>query len=416
MKTGLLKIKLPVFIALLAILCGGCQSSSGPASPQAAEPSAPGQSEEPPDPAPTADYVLTDLGTLGGAASSAKDINNLGEVVGWSDIAGGQRRAFLYRDGMLTNLGTHTGGSYSEATAISDNGHVVGISGINLHGPQFREFMNGFLWQAGTLRVLTPTYCGCSFTHRHSVSAGYDVNQFGHAAGMVAAFPAEGTDQADHAALWKSWQRGEDLGIPFGPWWETGRAFGINDAGQVIGDYRPVNSDIHERRPFVWRDGIREDLGRLTGHHFGSALGINGSGTIVGWSGSPGVTVVRAVLWRDGGAQDLGTLSGHTHSQALDINTTAQVVGWSGPAIDISVSNRSPGSANTAGSAARAFLWRDNQMLDLNDRAVVDMDGTPVTGWVLTEAAAINDAGQIVGTGTHNGEMRGFLLTPVAAD
>jgi hypothetical protein len=34
------------------------------------------------------------------------------------------------------------------------------------------------------------------------------------------------------------------------------------------------------------------------------------------------------------------------------------------------------------------------------------------SGWVLEQAFAINNAGQIVGTGTINGKEHGFLLTP----
>ena len=34
------------------------------------------------------------------------------------------------------------------------------------------------------------------------------------------------------------------------------------------------------------------------------------------------------------------------------------------------------------------------------------------SGWVLTEAEGINEAGRIVGVGWLNGQQRGFLLTP----
>jgi probable HAF family extracellular repeat protein len=34
------------------------------------------------------------------------------------------------------------------------------------------------------------------------------------------------------------------------------------------------------------------------------------------------------------------------------------------------------------------------------------------SGWELQQAYGINNAGQIVGTGTHKGLEHGFLLTP----
>jgi probable HAF family extracellular repeat protein len=36
----------------------------------------------------------------------------------------------------------------------------------------------------------------------------------------------------------------------------------------------------------------------------------------------------------------------------------------------------------------------------------------PNSGWELTQALGINDKGQIVGYGTHDGQIRAFLLTP----
>ena len=34
------------------------------------------------------------------------------------------------------------------------------------------------------------------------------------------------------------------------------------------------------------------------------------------------------------------------------------------------------------------------------------------SGWVLQQAISINNRGQIGGIGLHNGQIRGYLLTP----
>jgi hypothetical protein len=34
------------------------------------------------------------------------------------------------------------------------------------------------------------------------------------------------------------------------------------------------------------------------------------------------------------------------------------------------------------------------------------------SGWVLEDAASINDKGQIAGFGLHDGKFRAFVLTP----
>jgi probable HAF family extracellular repeat protein len=71
--------------------------------------------------------VMTDLGTLGGTGSVATAINASGQVVGYSTTASGQTDAFLYANGVMTDLGLFgPGGEESIAWAINSSGEVVG--------------------------------------------------------------------------------------------------------------------------------------------------------------------------------------------------------------------------------------------------------------------------------------------------
>jgi probable HAF family extracellular repeat protein len=75
------------------------------------------------------DGTTTELGTLGGFISDATDINNRGQIVGFSSFADYQHpfHAVLWHKDEMTDLGT-LGGPSSEALGINDAGHIVGAS------------------------------------------------------------------------------------------------------------------------------------------------------------------------------------------------------------------------------------------------------------------------------------------------
>lgn len=142
-------------------------------------------------------------------------------------------------------------------------------------------------------------------------------------------------------------------------------------------------------RAFLFTGVAAINLGSLGGNSV--ANDINDQGQAAGSSYLAGSSAQHAFLHTGGVLQDLGTLGG-TSSEAFGINEHAHVVG----------------TAQIAGGAARAFLWRNGAMIDLN--AVLPAR----SGWVLQSANGISDGGQIIGTGTLNGVSRAFLLTPPA--
>jgi probable HAF family extracellular repeat protein len=69
---------------------------------------------------------MIDLGTLGGTFGMANAINDAGEVVGVSNLAGDNNaRPFLWKNGHLIDLGS-LGGGYSAASSINEQGDVAG--------------------------------------------------------------------------------------------------------------------------------------------------------------------------------------------------------------------------------------------------------------------------------------------------
>lgn len=92
---------------------------------------------------------MIDLGTLGGTFGSPQWINNPGQVIGESDLAGDVvSHPFLWDHGVLTDLGT-LGGDNGSALFINDAGTIVGtadLPGNTTH--------HGFLWKRGVMSDL----------------------------------------------------------------------------------------------------------------------------------------------------------------------------------------------------------------------------------------------------------------------
>jgi probable HAF family extracellular repeat protein len=227
-----------------------------------------------------------DLGTLGGRYSSAEDINDRGQIVGWSLTKGDDFRsqhAFLWEDGKMRDLGTIPGPHPdSEATAINERGQIVGRT--NSQSGRSRAW----LWQGGKMHdlgVLAGNDSGASAINEH---------------GQVVGWSTAGVFLYEKGRL-------RSLGIESG----YGGVL-INDNGVIV----------TSRTNLVWRAGR---VTRLCGSRVCNAGAINNRSQIVG-NVAVSEEVYSPALFANGRISRLAT-PGWRDGYASDINERNQIVG-----------------------------------------------------------------------------------------
>lgn len=323
--------------------------------------------------ASTRSYRFTDLGTLGGLNSIAYSINDAGNIVGSSNIAGdAAMHATAWSGTTARDLGT-LGGSDSYAYAINNAGQIAGASELTGNVATHAVF-----W-GGSAPIDLGTLGGTN-------SYAYGINDAGR---IVGSSSVAGSGSA-HATLWNG-ARATDLGAVPGSVGSYARS--INDAGQIAGGSVFGGAGTFANRATLWNRSTPTAVDSLGGESV--ATGINAMGQAVGFGYLPNNTNSRALLWDHGSMTALENLGGNS-SFAAGINNAGQVVGWSFT-IDPEIGRH-------------AALWNGTAVTDLNRYLDPDMASA---GWYLYDAVSINDSGWIVGTARNDitRESHAYLLS-----
>jgi uncharacterized membrane protein len=334
-------------------------------------------------------YAVTDLGVLPGCDTSvAVGLNDRGDVAGYCQN-GGDQVAVIWRNGQIINLGKLAKGHSASANSINSSGVAVGDGDLGDYRPQVWVTTASGLYnffQAANSHALFITDSGL-------IGGNY-----------IKGFSGNGW----RAALWtqdpKDPRKWQTITLPVIPGnnskSDSTTAWGFNQFGQAAG--WAVN-DIIGQHACLWNNDSAHsivDLGTFPGDWSSIGWGINGLGQVAGESHPPFGS--RAIIWDNDAAHtaiELPLLPGDNYGSAIALNSLGHALGWSALSQD-GTWNRGP---------QKPVLWRDGSVFEL--QAV--LDSATGAGWTIVTASAINNPGQIVGLGVHNGQNRAYLLTPI---
>lgn len=278
-----------------------------------------------------------DLGA--GIGSTARGLNNAGQIVGERGADPATVQAFVWQNGTITNLGVLPGMTFSYGYDINEAGVIVGVSGTGtLNDPISAR---GFTWTVGGGMQALSTLGGSSGARA--------INDNGD---VVGGSTVSGSSPA-HAVVWRA---GVITDIqPVSLEANTGAAWSINKLGEVVGNFYGAYA-------FRWTPvGGIVQLASV-----GLPFGINDAGCTAGFT-TGGLFVAHRLC--AGVLLNLGTCGG-LESRAWAINTAGQVVG----------------DATNAVPHWFAFLWTEGD-------GITCLSGTQESG-----ANGINDNGWVVGS------------------
>ncbi len=294
-------------------------------------------------PCPPTTWKAVELGTLGGDGTTPTAVNDKGQVVGRSQVADGRWHAFLWANGVMTDLTPDA--QQATATDISTKGQVTGWV-----QPAPGESSDGFLWFRGRTTVVVDG---------GSASA---VNERGQVAGVV----DETETTRENPFVWTAGARVDLPPPPFPGAFGVSGLVDLNDKGVVLGR---GEFDDDTDLVYLWSRGRFTEL-RDAGGSVLRGVDLNDRGHVAGvmWNEARSR---EAALWRRGQIVRIGALPGATWTEAAALNESDVVVGTS------TVQRGLPGTG---------FVWRAGVLTAIDD----------ADGW--STATAVNDRGQVAGT------------------
>jgi probable HAF family extracellular repeat protein len=367
----------------------------------------------------------------------ASAINNAGHIVG---TAGGG--AAIWTDTSTTYLSAILPGS--EGLAINNHDDIAGRFGIHgfaysagvardIDSGPYRSWASGINDSGrvtGTVRNIEEGIAARAFVHvdgalttivtfGNFVDFGNAINNGGQITGFASVSSVDYSNPDRNAFLYDILGDVTNLGSLGG---RISEGNDLNDAGQVAG--WSETSLANEERPFLYAGGSMMDLGSLGGQS-GRANGINNAGMVVGMSdvgGGAGFDY-HGFLFANGQMVDLNSLiepaTGWRVVSANDINDAQQILGKAcrgtsldclSVRLDLVPAVPEPGAWLMVLAGLAPLAWRKRRawpkllLLPLLASPLAALADPIFTVTFLPadfSAAAINNAGRIVGTNAN---------------
>jgi uncharacterized protein (TIGR03437 family) len=342
-------------------------------------------------------FTVTDLGILPGKTiSQATALSSNGMVVGYSatpDFSAFQ--GWIYSNGIQTPLALS---GPSIPLGVNASGQIVGVAG-SLPSPFF--YLNG--------NENTPDAVGDGTYPTVSLP-----QAIGDAGAVAITFAPDLFFYGQDGPFMQAgvWANGTLTYLPLpgpclalevpvnidAPNFCVAATLGISENGQYVAGFIWYPNQLLQYHPAIWSNGQLQVIGSTSNAVIAA---VNNSGQGAGLvSGEAAIVSAAAPTtslggqWFPAGINNNGWVVGSDQGYPLrndvgflfaqPLHTTI-----------------SPGSAN-------AIVWLGNAMYKLNTCSCIANS----SGWEFDYAVAVNDAGQIAGTGFYNGVQTAFLLTP----
>jgi len=326
---------------------------------------------------------------------------------------------------------------WSEVTDLNDQGHVVGVAGLESGGAQavhldlttgvYTSLQDG--WRAEGVNNLNQTV-GVTETGHLLLAAFWsspsaepvpllplvgDVTSYALAvndAGIVVGWSWDFVCNLARNVVWRVVVDENEIVHVDGPVELPPLNAGVStlarDINRVVGGTAQVVGDSGNQA-VVWTIELDPEYGTLVAPGAPTPVGTPGASWSIGWGINNladvcGCMDSDSVAWdipfaalAGQEAQPLDVPRGTLNGSANDINDRREIVGW------VEVLYR---GFKTGPGRLYAYLWKDGKSTDLNKEI------SPQSGWDLSEATVISNEGIIGGSGRFDVYTRGFVLIP----